>query len=179
MKRPIGTLKLPASEQNQWLKQHITHRIRAVLPGIRYMAAPWDIHLPLLTDVRLRCLGNSVHEGRHSAMRWLIFFVGLMEQGGVAIPTKYRTDETDVWIERFEGGVLFDHTTPEAQELAQIYRGCTQATGHPTRDTNHPDIAEPRLSLAMRLILPHLQRTIYNAKGLDLAAVTLRMTDLP
>jgi hypothetical protein len=164
--------------QDEWRKQHIPHRIRAGLIGIRHMKAPWDIPLRLPLNVTNRSIANSVNEGRHSAIRWLIFFVGIMTKSGLASPTKYTDETTDVWIERFDGGKLFDHTSADAAKLAEMYKGCTKATGHPTHD-GHPDIKEGPMSEAMGIIIEHLQKTMYDAQGYNLAHFTLRTDDSP
>jgi len=179
--RPVGSLKLSLAEQDEWLKQHLPHRIRSVLPGIRHMDPPWKISIPEVTDIPTRSLTDSVNEGRHGGMRWLIFFVGIMEERSTGLPKKttYDSDDTDVWIERLDGSVPFDLATPEAVELARLYAGCTKATGHPIRDTNHPPIGEPELSRGMKIILRHLQGTIYKEKHLELDELTLRMEDVP
>jgi hypothetical protein len=112
-------------------------------------------------------------------MRWLIFFVGIMEKGGKAIETIYTTKATDVWIGRFDHGQMFDPKSSDAAKLALVYKGCTQATGHPTEGTNHPNITEQPLSEALQIVINHLQKTIYDAQGRNLAHYTLRMDDLP
>jgi hypothetical protein len=130
--------------------------------------------------VPVRSIANSVHEGRHSALRWLVFFVGIMAKKDHT-PTKsyYTDDDREVWIERFHGGKCVDPASPEGVELALAYNACTQATGHPTRDTNHPDIREAAMARALGIIIPHLDRTIYAAKGLRLRDCTIRMDDGP
>lgn len=133
------------------------------------MDPPWDIGIPDVTDVATRSLTDSVTEGRHSGMRWLIFFVGIMAgRDGRPMETIYKTDDTDVWIERIDGGALFDHSTPDGLELARLYVGCTQATGHPTRDTAHPPITEIELS--------RCHRSLENQPGVDTSKpATLRV----
>jgi len=112
-------------------------------------------------------------------MRWLIFFVGIMEKEGKAIETVYTRNATDVWIGRFDGGALLSPHSGNAATLAQVYKGCTQATGHPTEGTNHPDVGEQRLSAALKIVLDHLQRTIYDSQGRSLTHYTLRLDDSP
>ena len=166
--------------QHKWLVQHIPHRIRAALPRESHqMPHPWTVkmHLPALVPVR--CIANSVHEGRHGALRWLIYFVGITEQNGKAIKTRFTTNPTDVWIERFKTGSLFDLNSPDAVKLALVWRGCTQATGHPTEGTQHPDIREAKMNGALLIIIDHLQKTIYAAQGRSLGDDTLRVSDAP
>jgi len=148
------------------------------MPRVYHIQSSWDIPLRLPNTVPNRCIANCVNEGRHSAIRWLIFFVGIMERDGQAIETIYTTKATDVWIGRFDHGQMLDPKCSDAAKLALVYKGCTQATGHPTEGTNHPDIKEKAMSDALQIVIYHLQKTIYDAQGRNLAHYTLRLDDL-
>lgn len=105
-------------------------------------------------------------------MRWLIMFVGISERNGT--PVRYKVSRpTHVVIEQFDGGVAILLNTGEAQALAQVWLGCSQATSPPTQGTNHPDIGEKALANAFQIIVSHLQKTIYDHARMDLAKVTL------
>jgi hypothetical protein len=168
---------LPPDKQLRWLIEHIPHRIRAVLPGLP-MSVPWLLtsqKLVLENDadrIAMRCSGNSAWEGRMTAMRWLIMFVGIQEENGVATETRLRKS-TDVRIDFIKGGVTVTLSRPEALKMARVWRGCSQATSHPTQDTNHPDVREKSLAEALGIVIDHLQRTIYSANGRSVLRDTL------
>ena len=107
-----------------------------------------------------------------TAMRWLIMFVGVSGVRHAPAEAKMRLP-TDMRIDRLDGGVLFDLSIPEASVLEKVWRGCSQATSHPTQDTNHPDVSPRSLSVALQIVISHLERTIYAAKGRSLLNDTL------
>lgn len=174
----IELQQLPPEKQERWLIEHIPHRIRAVLPGLP-MHAPWNLMRKKLVletiddQIAFRCTGNSVWEGRMTAMRWLILFVGIQEEGGFAIEARLRKP-TDMRIDAIRGGLVLTPSRPEAQKLALIWKGCSQATSHPTQDTNHPDVSERPLAEALEIVIEHLQTTIYSANRRSLLQDTLR-----
>jgi len=43
--------------------------------------------------------------------------------------------------------------------------GCSRASSHATNDYSHPSIDEKKLSEALKIILDHLQNTIYQNAG--------------
>ena len=156
-------------KQKRWLDEHVPHRVRACLTGI-----------PLLdeltrarddesrAEVQLRCLGNAAWEGRMAGMRWLIEFVGVVDSGGKPVRPNRRA--ADVSIVQIAGGREIDLGSPDAVVLSKVWKGCSQASGHPTQDSNHPPVDEMSLDAAMRIIVAHLQATIY-------AAASRRLTD--
>lgn len=174
---PRPPILLGQTIQNQWLVQHIPHRIRAVLPGIP-MRSPWFLNLSghmHLDPFSWRCVGNSMWEGRLTAIRWLILFVGISANRQLQpIVAEMKHPQFDVRIDRFTGGRLLSPTTPEGRTLAQVYAGCSKATAHPTEGTNHPDTSEIALAGALHIVLPHLESTIYAANGLDLRNFCLK-----
>lgn len=163
--------RLPPAQQADWLIHHIPHRVRAVLPRLK-IAAPWA--LPSLFSfvpkkinrIANFCYGSAIHEGRMSAIRWLVMFVGITEFRGNAVPYRLRHSHQDMRIDRIDGGVLFDITCADALRLASAYKACSQACSHPTVDTNHPKIGEPELIETLTIIVNHLQATIYDYKTL-------------
>ena len=107
-----------------------------------------------------------------TAMRWLILFVGVSGKDNAPVEARFRLP-TDMRIDRLDGGILFDLNSPEAIVLEKIWRGCSQATSHPTQDTNHPNVEVGPLAEALQIIITHLERTIYAAKGRSLLHDTL------
>lgn len=165
---------LSLDQQRRWLTEHIPHRIRAVLPGIP-MVGKWQIAWDARIETQRivwRCMGNSMWEGRMSAMRWLIEFIGIQERAGGPIETQLRVS-TDMRIDAIQGGVLFSPARTEAIHLAQVWKGCSQATSHPTQSTNHPDVSEKPLASALLIVIEHLEATIYKTNNVSLHAITL------
>ena len=109
--------------------------------------------------VRGRCIGNAAWEGRMAGMRWLIEFVGIVDSKGKPDRPNRRT--VDVSVTHIAGGREIDLAAPEAIVLSRVWKGCSQASGHPTQDSNHPPVDERALDEAMRIIISHLERTIY------------------
>jgi hypothetical protein len=141
------------------------------------MKAPWNIEMgfaPTADSITRRCIGDSVWEGRLGAMRWLILFIGIAEGGGVPIRPRRHPSGTDVFIDDIQIGAFVDLESRKAQYLARIYKGCSQASGHPTDATNHPNVNERQLVKALTLVIDHLQRTIYakNKRNLEFHTLT-------
>lgn len=113
-----------------------------------------------------RCSTDSIWEGRLAATRWLIEFAGVRwrQNGNPARPKKHGSD---VRIDDFHGGEndLFELENPDARRLADVWKGCTQASSHATHDSNHPSVNENELSVALGVVLDHLQKTIYAPAG--------------
>jgi hypothetical protein len=166
---------LPADEQQQWLRDHIPHRIRAVLPGIP-IQNPWLIQWQLAIRAEphgMHCLQNAIWEGRLTAMRWLIMFVGISEYKGKAVSYSLKHPKTDVRIDRIDNGVLFDHNLPNALKLALLWKGCSQATSHPTQGTSHPPCGNDQLAEGLNIVINHLEQTIYAKNGRSIIKDTL------
>ena len=160
-------------EQNQWLVQHIPHRLRACL-------AYSDVQKELMPDtadqesqrnIEAYCVLIAAVEGRMAATRWLIEFVGICDRNGK--PGRPTLRKTDVSITSIHGGKLIDRSSPDATILANVWKACSQASAHPTWDTNHPPIDGPTLDQALRIIVKHLDATIYSVTGRKLVAETL------
>jgi hypothetical protein len=163
-----------AADQEQWWAQHIPHRLRASLIGL-----PLQRELTkTIEDQRTResivfhWLSRSVSEGRFAAMRWLIEFVGVGERKkGKPGPPSRRGN--DVSINMIDGGKEIDLDSHEAEILADVWKGCSQASGHPTQDTDHPDVSIPALDKALKIIVRHLEQTISSTDPDRLIAETL------
>jgi hypothetical protein len=161
------------SDEQAWLGQHIPHRLRACLTWLPLQSEL----LTTITDANAhasimhRCFLHTVSEGRMAAMRWLIEFVGIRDVNGKPEQPKLR--KTDVSISFIQGGKPIDIDSTEAMFLAKVWKGCSQASGHPTQDTNHPDVDPKTLDKALRIIVGHLKRTIYSADPDKLIALML------
>lgn len=135
-----------------------------------------DPELP--TDVERilwRCSTDSIWEGRIATVRWLIEFVGIKadRQTGQAKEAKKDPNLPDVRITNINGGSLLAVGSPGAQALADVWKGCSRAGSHATDDKNHPPVNETQLLNALKIILTHLQQTIYRAANCELAKIVL------
>jgi hypothetical protein len=161
-------------EQDRWLTEHIPHRVRACLTGI-----PLQEELMRALDedmcarIKMRCLSTAVFEGRLAGMRWLIEFVGISELNGK--PRRPNRHDVDVSIAKIARGNKIDLASPEAVLLSKVWKGWSQASGHPTQDSNHPSGDEKALDAAMRIIIGHLEKTIYSSSRRRLTDEALRV----
>ena len=98
------------------------------------------------------------------ATRWLIEFIGIKRAGnGKATEHKKRKGFKDARIDDLDGGKLFDPSDANAQLLADVWKGCSQASSHATNEYNHPVVSDHQeLPAALTIVLNHLQNTIYN-----------------
>ena len=66
------------TEKEEWLMQHVPHRVCAALAWLP-MPEKWAVPRPNLPnkDFGVWCVDRCVEEGRKAAMRWLIEFVGV------------------------------------------------------------------------------------------------------
>lgn len=161
---------LSPQQQEKWLVDHIPHRIRATLYGIP-MHPPWDlppIHVAPNERLSLRCIANGAWEGRMTALRWLIMFVGIKQDGSGCACEAALGPASDMRIDGILGGVLFPPSHPDADKLAKVWRGCSQATSHATEGSNHPPVTEPYLAEALHVVIAHLESTIYASNGRSL-----------
>jgi hypothetical protein len=166
------------AEQERWLKEHIPHRIRAAaarLPMQNSLLRVTATIDPLRTtpESRLfwRFATDSIWQGRLVAMRWLIEFIGIKESAQ-SIPARCQHSPKfphDVFIVDLAGGAYFSLNTPDAQLLARVWGGCSQASSHATTDkhTHHP-IDENTLAKALTVIVDYLQAGIYDTAGAKL-----------
>ena len=180
---PSAPDKFKPEVQHRWLIEHLPHRIRGILVGIP-MRAPWILPpVPIAgmdshQVISLWCLGNSNWEGRLTAMRWLIMFLGISgnastQTKGVPARPELRPNGHDARIDMLDGGVLFPLQGNDAETLALVWKGCTKATSHPTEGSGHPDVTEKPLAAALHIVIAHLEGTIYAEKNRSLFEDTL------
>jgi hypothetical protein len=176
--------------QTDWLVQHVPHRIRAALTWTNYLEKTLP-ELPLPPDQMIERAGffsgMAVWEGKHAAMRWLIEFIGITsnDSGEPNDPRKVRKKKQKMSHARFDvditdlpGGEYFDHTNDDAKFLARIWKGCSQATGHPTHGSKHPSISKPELEKALLIVMNHL-RQVYAAGGQNLQSCVFKLNVEP
>jgi hypothetical protein len=167
-RQPLVLSPISDSERAEWLTRHIPDRVRACLYGLP-MKAPW--RLPAVgvsyLSPEVGCLLVGTHEGRMTALRWLILFIGLKGEKSLRPAVEELTRETDMRIDRL-GGAVFPVGRAEAQILARAWIGCSQATSHPTLGTKHPPVDPPVLAVALAIVIEHLQREVYAPNRRDL-----------
>jgi hypothetical protein len=159
-------------EQSEWITKHIPHRVRAAIArldlkgSLLCVAALIDPELRTDEDtIYWRCSTDSIWKGRLAATRWLIDFVGIKQDSkGKAVAHGKRS--SDVRIDDFDGGRLPGPSTPEGEFLANVWKGCSQASSHATNAYNHPSVDDKKiLPKTLKIILDHLQTTIYQKAG--------------
>jgi hypothetical protein len=101
-------------------------------------------------------------------MRWLIEFIGIRldKNGNVAPPIAHENGKS-VTIEQV-GGRLFDLKAENAGKLAKVWQACSQASLHPTADTNHHPLNPQDLATALEIVIAHLDTALYQPSGRDL-----------
>ncbi|HEY5991426.1 MAG TPA: hypothetical protein VIU10_02510 [Candidatus Udaeobacter sp.] len=163
-----------ATEQNEWLAEHIPHRFRACIACLPFQeeCMPQSADEGTRQIIRDLLVRTAAFEGRLVAMRWLIEFVGVGERNKAGKVCRPRRKPNDVSIEMIEGGKEIDLDSNDAEILANVRKGCTQASAHPTRDTNHPRVNAPELDEALRIIVKHLNHTVYSGRPRDLLTET-------
>jgi hypothetical protein len=175
-----------ADEQSEWITRHIPHRVRAAIARLpmenSLLRVKASIDPERRTDreeVYWRCATDSIWEGRLVATRWLIEFVGIKRNDdGKAAECKKKRGSKDVGIDDLDGGKLFDLSSPHAQLLADVWKGCSQASSHATNEYNHPAVSDQKeLPDALTMILNHLQDTIYNQVGEKVSDCVLMSKD--
>jgi hypothetical protein len=169
-----------------WFDQHIPHRVRSALAGTEMLVvklqerfgkanvrtAGVEARVETTADkVALRCMGNSVWEGRLTATRWLIDFVGVScdKHGRPSRPRNYAHD----WRIDKMGGAFFPLSDASAQKLADVWLGCTKATSHPTRASGHPSVDPAELNAAIAIIIEYLDKNLYEPEGRKILADSL------
>ena len=152
------------NDRDDWLHHHIPYRIRAGLAGLSFASE----FLPATADAALRarfaeaCLQNAACEGRMAAIRWLIDFIGVRDkQGEPARP--HRWGDHDVSITSLPGGREIDLDSDEAETLRRVWKACSQASSHATHDSKHFPVDAKTLEEALRIIVRHLDKTVYSA----------------
>ena len=179
--------------ENEWLYQHIPHRIRASLaltPRLGKILDATGLYSELKANAWRDCAAMGAWEGRLAATRWLIEFIGIVFDEATKLPKSHEqlrkqkirdrekklAGQFDVDIEDLPGGEYFPITEKQddAAFLAATWKGCSQATSHATSGSNHPLVSLSELERAQVLISEHLNRTIYSPKGTDCLAHSLR-----
>ncbi len=160
-------------EQSEWITRHIPHRVRAAIARLNLedslLRVKAFIDPELRTDedkIYWRSATDSIWEGRLAATRWLIEFVGIKQDGKGNPAVCGKNSRQDVRSDDFDGGRLLDHSTHEGQLLANVWKGCSQASSHATNAYSHPSVSDKKeLPEALKIILDHLQKTIYQKAG--------------
>src|ERR1035437_233833 len=125
-------------EQSEWITKHIPHRVRAAIARINMKNSLLDVTASIDPALQTgkdkicwRCSTDSIWEGRLAATRWLIEFVGIkQDKNGNPVCTGKK--KNDVRIDDFDGGALLDRSTADGRFLADVWKGCTQASSHAT-----------------------------------------------
>jgi hypothetical protein len=170
------------AEQNDWLTKHIPHRVRAAIARLDVQNTLLNLQALIDPDLQTideriwwRCSTDSIWEGRLAAVRWLIEFVGI-QQDRNGQPKRRKKQKNDVGIDDIAGGVEITPATADAKFLADVWKGCSQASSHATNAYNHPAIGDHlTLPKAMTIILDHLQLTIYRSAGKNIKDYVLTL----
>lgn len=150
--------------------QHVPHRICAALTWLD-MRSPWTMPrpptMPKNGNFHVWCLGRSVEEGHLAAMRWLIEFVGVTfdPKSGTPIPPRPHSNGKSVSVQEVGGSMFPLSNLSDALFLAKVWQACSQASLHPTTDTNHIEISHYEIARALQLVIDHLQIALYGPKG--------------
>lgn len=118
------------------------------------------------------CEEMGMWEGRHAAMMWLIEFIGVVSsEAGSPIESNRRKGRKnhafDVDVMDLPGGEYFDLHDKNATLLAEVWKGCKQATAHATFGSGHKSLARDRLTQGLLIVRAHLERTVYKKAGLQ------------
>ncbi len=178
------------TEQGEWIAKHIPHRVRAAIARLPMNNSILEVEAAIDPELRTdqdevywRCATDSIWEGRLAATRWLIGFVGIKaDKNGRKTECKKKGSKEkgakDVRIDEFGGGELFNLCNPHAQLLADVWKGCSQASSHATNEYNHPSVCDRKeLTETLTVILKHLQDTIYNRAGMKVRDCVLKSRD--
>lgn len=173
--------KLDPAVQRELLLRDIPHRICASLTWLKTMEGDWvmppdpDWKNKDTDKFHIYCVGRSVDEGRKAAMRWLIEFVGVAMNNKTRKPKKPEPlpghEEEQVLIERLDCDKLFDVNHSDAVILANVWKGCTQASMHATTNTNHPLVDPEDLAEALNIVIKYLEENLYTPNGFTLLDV--------
>jgi hypothetical protein len=159
-------MTLSAAEIQHWLEKDIPHRIRASLAITKRLESnigtlpQWPAH-SREEKIARRCETDAIWEGRIIAMRWLVELVGLTEATNGNAIAKVRRFPADFLIQDLPGGAPILPASADATTLANVWKGSTQATSHPTHNSGHPPVDVQELDAALAVIIGHLDRTVY------------------
>jgi hypothetical protein len=169
-----------------WFLQHIPHRVRSALAGTEVLVlklqdrfgkenvrtAAFEARITSQADsVALYCVDSAVWEGRLTATRWLIDFVGVSSDRNCK-PSRPAQKPHDWRIDKM-GASLFPLGDANAQKLADVWLGCTKATSHPTRGSGHPPVDPNELNAAIAIVIEYLDKTLYGPQGRSILTDTL------
>ena len=178
---------MPTLDQHRWITEHIPHRVRAAcarLPHLEQSLLRVKAFIDpseLKTEeeqIYWRCATDAIWEGRLAVIRWLIEFVGVKQDnnGNPSEKKKGEKNVNDVLINDFDGGSKLDLSTAEAKFLANVWKGCSQASSHATDGSNHPPVSDQEeLPQALTIIVDHLQNTIYGKANKNLRDFVLSL----
>jgi hypothetical protein len=180
---------LDPREATAWLIQHIPFRVTAGIAGTPICDEWANNEPPLRLPIGLRyvCLNDATFQGRMAACRWLVEFVGLQERGDPNLgpqpcPSRAAASvvsgktTTDFGLGMLPGGSFILPQHSDAKLLARTWKGCAQATSHPTAGTNHPDVSHEILTKVMRIVITHLDQTAYKHAHLTVRDAVLNQT---
>jgi hypothetical protein len=108
------------------------------------------------------------------AMRWLIEFIGIGERDKSGKIGRPNRRPNDVSINMINGGREIQLDSGEAEILSNVRKRYAQASAHPTRATNHPEVDDSALDEALRIIVKHLERTVYSGRPRDSLTETFK-----
>ena len=129
-------------------------------------------------EVYWRCATGSIWEGRLAATRWLIEFIRIKRHSNSKAIEHTKQKAKDVRIDDLDGGKLFDLSDPNAQLLADVWKGCSQASTHATNEYNHPAVSDRKeLPAALTIVVNHLQDTIYSRASKQIGDCVLKSKD--
>lgn len=173
--RPLYPKKslLPV-ECETWLLEHIPYRVVGGI-ALTPIAEEWDLAKTGLSGsggFRFVCMNYATLQGQRAATRWLIEYIGIQRaDGGRPLPShaaqERRVTDCGIWLLPNGRNMLDSH--PDAQFLADTWKGCTQAILHPTVASNHPEVKMAEITRALRAVIDYLQKSIY--QGSDLKTV--------
>ena len=115
-------------------------------------------------SVAVHCVANAIWEGRLTATRWLIDFLGV-SRNIHGEPVRPSVKPHDWRIDKMVAESLFPLKGADAQKLADVWLGCTKATSHPTRDSGHPPVDPTELNVAVAIVVDYLDCVLYRPRG--------------
>ena len=182
-------------DQSKWREDHIPYRVRAALARTplqenllksEFQSANAEAEnrserdpqkspecQPPHAKIRERCEGDAIWEGRLAAIRWLIEFVGIIADKNANPKESKGRYAHDTGINDL-GGKVFNVSSPEANKLAKVWLGCSQASSHATHSSGHPQVNEKEINEAMKIIMTHLDHELYSKDGQTIASIALR-----
>jgi hypothetical protein len=78
-------------------------------------------------------------------------------------PGRTEWGDHDVSITSLPGGREIDLDSDEAKILCRVWKACSQASSHATHDSRHFPVDANTLEEALRIIVSHLDKTVYSA----------------